>query len=633
MGKSTFPLAFRLSKNTKYKLSPCVSPLYLLFSHRVDRWLMDRAGNMPPLATQAITKPLVETPNAWRIIMGADKAKNRKKKVDNQKQSNGHAASPKQKQELPVEDQISFEDSHGEKTTVEASVTKPSIEDIFEEHVSFLDIALIYLCYGIILVCGYGREWTEKLLIRFGFIKGFVPNKKGYAPLFKPLDIFWLRRNYQRIRDLFERPISTKPGAYIDVMIRESDDGNATYKFTGENRTCFNLCSYNYLGFAENDGPVIDSVEDSIRRLSFATGSPRLEAGNHVVVDELEKLVAHYIGKPAALVVGMGYATNSTVLPALASGRGNLIISDTLNHASIVCGSRDSGATIRVFKHNDAHDLEGVLRGSILEGQPRTRIPWKRIFVVVEGVYSMEGEILKLPEILAVTKRYKAYLYVDEAHSIGALGKTGRGVCEHWGVDPSNVDILMGTFTKAFGSVGGYIASSEEVIRYLKSLSYGSVYATSMSPPCAQQALSALKLIAGLDGTEQGQVRLNSLHDNSNYFRARLTKMGFHVIGDDDSPIVPMMVYHPSKMCFLSRELLKRGITIVVVGFPVTTLMLSRIRFCISAAHSREDLDWALEQINELGVRCKLNYGLKDHTRRQITASDVTSKRNINKVN
>jgi len=489
-------------------------------------------------------------------------------------------------------------------------VEKPNIETIFQEHVSYFNILLIYLCYITMLSCGYLNQWVENVRVSLGYQVSPLGNRKGHAPLFHYLDIFWLRRSYQRLRDLFERPISSVPGPWVDVMIRESDDGNATFRFTGETRTCLNLCSYNYLGFAENSGPIIDTVEDSIRKYGVTSGTTRSEGGNHSLIEELEELVCELVGKPAAMIVGMGYATNSTVLPLLADSSADLIISDSLNHASIVCGARDSRAKILVFKHNDAKDLDNVLRKAISGGQPRTHVPWKKVIVVVEGVYSMEGEIVKLPEILKVTKRHKAYLYVDEAHSIGAVGRTGKGVCEHWGIDPAEIDILMGTFTKAFGSVGGYICANEQVVTYLKSASYGSVYSVAMTPPCAQQAISAFRVILSKDGTTSGRDRLESLHFNSNYFRMRLTEMGFHIIGDDDSPVVPLMVYHVGKMTFLSRELLKRGITIVVVGYPVTTLMMSRIRFCISAAHTKDDLDWALGHIEELGKRCLLDYGL-----------------------
>jgi len=487
--------------------------------------------------------------------------------------------------------------------------TEPTIDDIYQKHLSYISIFFVYFSYSVLLVAGYIAEFCNRFLIFLGLATD--PNKppKGYAPLFKPLELFWLRRMYQRIRDLFERPITNVPGAWITVLDRVTTDNNYSFTFTGTSTECLNLCSYNYLGFAENSGPVIDNVVNDIRKYCVSTGSPWMEAGRYKVIEELEEAIARFVGKPAALVIGMGYATNSTIIPAMCGGKGTLIISDTLNHASIVCGSRDSNAKIRVFKHNDPVDLESVLRDSIIEGQPRTHRAWKKIVIIIEGIYSMEGEIAKLAEIVALKKKYKAYLYVDEAHSIGALGRTGRGVCEHCGVNPDDVDVLMGTFTKAFGSVGGYISSSREMIDYLRHTSYGCVYGTSMSPPCAQQALSALKVIMGEDGTTQGEDRIRRLHENSNFFRKELKKLKFHVIGSDDSPVVPVMVYHPVKMPFLSRGLLQRGITIVVVGFPVTPLLLSRIRFCISANHTREDLEWAIKQINDLGEKCWLKYG------------------------
>jgi serine palmitoyltransferase len=316
-----------------------------------------------------------------------------------------------------------------------------------------------------------------------------------------------------------------------------------------------------------------------------------MEAGNHDIVQELESAVASFVGKEAAIVFGMGYATNSTSIPAFASEKGTLIISDGLNHNSIVCGSRGSNCGIRVFKHNNVEHLEKVLQEAVKSKR------WSKIIIIVEGIYSMEGQVCKLPDIVALKKKYKAYLYVDEAHSIGALGKSGRGVCEYWGVNPADVDILMGTFTKAFGSVGGYISGSKEFIDYLRSTSYGSVYATSMSPPCAQQALQALKVII----TPKGQERVSKLHDNSNFFRARLKELGYRVFGDKDSPVVPMMVYHPCKIAACSRELLKKGVAIVIVGAPVTPILLARIRFCISAGHTKEDLEYAIKNIDEVG--------------------------------
>jgi len=498
----------------------------------------------------------------------------------------------------------------GTKGTQKTEERRVTIDDIHVEHLSYFAVSFVYCAYTLLLLFGYFREFLEKIQILLGLKQSPFAAPKGYAPLFKELEYFWLRRFYQRIRDLFERPIASVAGRKIKIMERVSDDENTSYRFTGTTTECLNLGSYNYLGFAENSGPIIDSVAASIKKYSFATASPAIEGGNYDLIKQLEATTARFVGKPDAIVFGMGFATNSTTIPALCSGKGVLIISDTLNHNSIVNGSRASGAVIRVFKHNDPADLEKLLRDSIVEGQPRTRRPWKKIIIIVEGIYSMEGEICRLPEIVAIKKKYKAYLYVDEAHSIGALGAHGRGVCEHWGVDPADIDILMGTFTKAFGSVGGYVASDKYIIDYLRATAYGQIYASGMSPPCVQQALGALKMIMGEDGTTEGMKRIKRLHDNSNFFRKGLQEMGFHAFGDDDSPVVPMMMYHPAKLPGLSRALLKRGIAVVIVGFPVTPLLLSRVRFCISSAHTREDLEYTLKQVSELGDILLLKYGI-----------------------
>jgi len=281
-----------------------------------------------------------------------------------------------------------------------------------------------------------------------------------------------------------------------------------------------------------------------------------------------------------------------------------------LNHASLASGCKASGATIQVFRHNDLVQLENVLRKAIRNGQGKGTEykPWKKILIVVEGIYSMEGEILRLPEIIALKKKYKAYLYVDEAHSIGCLGKSGRGVCDYWGVNPEDVDILMGTFTKSFASVGGYIASSKELISSLRSTSLGMVYGTSVPIPCVEQILSAFRIISGEDGTYEGAERIRRLRENSIYFRRRLTEEGFILIGDYDSPVIPMMVYNPFKFCDLSRLLLTKNVAIVVVGYPATPLLLGRARFCMSSALTLEQIERAIGEISRLGKERNLDY-------------------------
>jgi len=232
----------------------------------------------------------------------------------------------------------------------------------------------------------------------------------------------------------------------------------------------------------------------------------------------------------------------------------------------------------------------------------------------------MEGDICNLPGIVELKKKYKFYLYVDEAHSIGALGPSGRGVCEHWGVNPEDVDILMGTFTKSFGAAGGYIASSKEMIAHLRMNAHSSVYAETMAPAVCQQIITALTIMMGEDGTDEGnreflfylanqlvfffhpgQRRIKQLASNGAYMRRELKKLGFAIVGDDASPIIPLMLYNPAKIPAFSRELLKRGLAVVVVGYPATPIITSRARFCLSAAHTQEDVEFALKEISEVG--------------------------------
>nr|XP_043608166.1 long chain base biosynthesis protein 2b-like isoform X2 [Erigeron canadensis] len=335
---------------------------------------------------------------------------------------------------------------------------------------------------------------------------------------------------------------------------------------------------------------------------------------------ELEKAVADFVGKLAAIVTGMGYVTNSAILPVLI-GKGGLIISDSLNHNSIINGARGSGATIKVFQHNSKFNL---LRESIINGQLRTHRPWKKIIVVVEGIYSMEGEICKLPEIVSICKIYKAYVYLDEAHSIGTIGKTGRGVCELLDVDTADVDIMMGTFTKSFGSCGGYIAGSKELIQYLKYTCPAHLYATSMSLPAAQQIISSIKVILGEDGSSRGAQKLAKVCENSNYFRSELQKLGFVVLGDYDSPVIPIMLYNPTKIPAFSRECLKWNVAVVVVSFPVTPPLLARARICISAAHTHDDMVKALEVISKVGDMVGIKYFPAELKKPQLEESRVT---------
>jgi serine palmitoyltransferase len=402
-------------------------------------------------------------------------------------------------------------------------------------------------------------------------------------------------------------------------MERTPVRGQAALRPTGATLRCLNLGSYNYLGFAAQDPYCTPRVDAVLGSLGWGACSSRADLGTTPAHLRLEAELAGFLGKEAAVTCGMGFATNSVFLPLLAR-RGALVLSDSLNHASIVAGVRGSGAKVKVFDHNNPAQLEAVLRASIAEGQPRTGRPWKKVIVVVEGIYSMEGELSRLREIVAIKKKYKAYLYLDEAHSIGALGEGGRGVTSHAGVDPADVDVMMGTFTKSFGSCGGYIAGDRKLVEWLRAACPAHLYATAMSPPAVEMVLAALRVVSGADGTGRGAAKIARLRDNANYFRARLLAMGYNVLGDWDSPVMPVMIFNPAKLPACSREMLRRGVATVVVGFPATPLLTARMRVCISASHSRGDLDFALEMFEALGDLCSLRYS-EDGNRRHLEAA------------
>ncbi|KAI9016413.1 pyridoxal phosphate-dependent transferase [Phycomyces nitens] len=455
-----------------------------------------------------------------------------------------------------------------------------------------------YLNYLVLILFGHLRDILGKVFKRKKY--AHLRTNEGYAPLVSDFDSFYTRRMYLRIRDCWNRPITGVPTRKTMILERETNDFNETFRLTGNKIEAINFASYNYLGFAQNTGPCADAVEDAVREYGISTANTRLEAGTSDLHVQLEKRVAGFVGKEDAIIVSMGFATNSTTIPALVN-KGCLIISDELNHSSIVFGARLSGASIRVFKHNNMVDLRELLREVISQGQPRTHRPWKKIMIIVEGLYSMEGSIVNLPELIRLKREFKFYLYIDEAHSIGALGENGGGVCDFYGISPKHVDLLMGTFTKSFGAAGGYIAGDKAVIDHLRVRNHAFCYAETMSIPITQQVLTSLSIIGGEDGTNDGRERIQKLADNSRYFSSKLRALGFIVYGDEGSPVIPLLLFNPAKISAFSREALKRGIALCVVGYPATPIISSRARFCVSSSHTREDLDDALEKISEIG--------------------------------
>lgn len=474
-----------------------------------------------------------------------------------------------------------------------------------EDEPPYYFLITTYISYLILIIFGHVRDF---------FGKRFKPDHykqlrehDGYAPLNSDFDNFYIRRLQLRINDCFRRPVTGVPGRFITLLDRTSDDHNLSFKLTGTTTQTLNMSSYNYLGFAQSEGECADEAERVLKKYGISYCSPRGDVGTSDLHVDVERQVAEFVGKESATIYSMGFVTNATIFPALV-GRGCLLISDQLNHSSIRFGARLSGAVIDMFQHNDMNDLERLLRERISQGQPRTHRPWRKILVAVEGLYSMEGTMCNLPGLVALKKKYKFNLYVDEAHSIGALGPRGRGVCDYFGIDTADIDILMGTFTKSFGANGGYICSSKSIIDKIRVTNAGTIYGECPTPAVLAQISSSLRIIAGQLAPGQGEERLQRLAFNSRYLRLGLKRLGFIVYGHDDSPIIPLLLYHPAKIPAFSHEMLKRKIAVVVVGYPATPLISSRARFCVSAAHTKDDLDRLLAACDQAGDVLQLKF-------------------------
>ncbi|CAJ0961924.1 unnamed protein product, partial [Mesorhabditis belari] len=379
------------------------------------------------------------------------------------------------------------------------------------------------------------------------------------------------------------------------------------FRYTGRECEVVNMGSYNYLGFSHNDGPCAKAAAQIIDRDGLHASATRSEGSMLKVQGELEKCVARYLGVEEAICFPMGFGTNSMNIPALVD-KNSLILSDKLNHSSLVIGCRLSGAQIKVFKHNSAKDCENKLRDSLCQPNPKTGEKYNKILIVIEGIYSMEGTIVDLPSFIEVKKKYGAYLFLDEAHSVGALGPTGKGVVEYWGSNPRDVDFMMGTLTKSFAAAGGYIGGAKRVIDHLRVKSAGSCYGSAMSPPIIAQVMSSMKIMLGEDGTDIGRKKADNLLRNSRYFRSKLKALGFMVYGHDDSPVVPLMTFYTSKVVCFGRETLRCGVGAVQVGYPATPFTKARIRFCISADHTKEQLDFVLRQCDHIGDATATKY-------------------------
>jgi 8-amino-7-oxononanoate synthase len=339
-------------------------------------------------------------------------------------------------------------------------------------------------------------------------------------------------------------------------------------------REMVSWASYNYLGMS-GDPQVVSAAKAAIDRFGTSVSASRLVSGEKTIHQELEREIAKLVGTDDAVTFVGGHATNETVIGHVV-GPGDLVFHDALAHNSILQGAILSGARRRPFPHNDFQAAEKLLA--------QIRSQYRRVLVVVEAIYSMDGDYSSVPEFIGLAKRHKALLMVDEAHSIGVMGPRGRGIGEHFGINPADVDLWMGTLSKAFGSCGGYIAGSKTLIRWLKYTVPGFVYSIGLPPAAAGAALGALRVL------EREPQRVAQLQANAKLFLDLAAEAGLDTGNSGGSGVVPVILGSSINSLKLSRALFARGINVQPILYPAVEEKAARLRFFITSQHTSDQI-------------------------------------------
>jgi glycine C-acetyltransferase len=354
-----------------------------------------------------------------------------------------------------------------------------------------------------------------------------------------------------------------------------------------DGKRVLNLCANNYLGLA-NHPRLREAAHAAIERFGVGPAAVRSIAGSLSLHQELEQQLAAFKGVEATLTLQSGFNANLAVIPALMQ-ENDAIFSDELNHASIIDGCRLSRAQVIRYRHCDPDDLAAALT--------RTQGVRRRL-VITDGVFSMDGEIAPLPQVIKVAAQHEALVMVDDAHGEGVLGPGGRGISHHFGV-LDQVDVEVGTLSKAFGVIGGYVAGRQVLIEYLKQRARPFLFSSATTAADVAACIAAVALL------QQSQDQVVQLWDNTHFFQERMRALGFD-LGRTQTPITPVMVGDAQRAKLLSAQLFNAGIFVQAIAFPTVPRGTARLRVMLSAAHTREDLTYALETFARLGRECQL---------------------------
>ncbi len=384
-------------------------------------------------------------------------------------------------------------------------------------------------------------------------------------------ELGFLKEKIQELKD---------QGVYRKLPVMESAS-DAEIILNG--KKVINLSSNNYLGFANHPRMKKAAIE-AVEKYGVGSGAVRTIIGNMDIHEKLEDTLAKFKREEAAFIYQSGFNCNAGTIQAITEA-GDLIISDELNHASIIDGARLSKAAKTIYKHSDMESLEEVLKEN--KGKHRNML------IITDGVFSMDGDIAKLPEIVELAEKYGAMTYVDDAHGSGVLGESGRGTVDHFGLH-GRVDFTIGTLSKAIGVIGGYVAGSKTMYEWLSHRARPVLFSTSLPPAAVGPITEALNML--MESTEY----TDKLWDNAAYFKKKMGSLGFDT-GNSETPITPVIIGDEAKTMEFSKRLLEKGVFVSGIIFPTVPKGTGRLRCMVTAAHTRKQLDNSVEEFRQVG--------------------------------
>lgn len=352
-----------------------------------------------------------------------------------------------------------------------------------------------------------------------------------------------------------------------------------------DGKKVLNLCSNNYLGLA-NDKRLKTAAISAIKKFGVGSGASRLVSGSNILHKRLEEKLADFKKQEACLVYPSGYSANLGIISSLAD-RNSIVFCDRLNHASIIDGIVLSRAQLVRYPHKDIKELERLLEHQSAGVGTGPRACPKQYLIITDSVFSMDGDIAPLPELLRLAEKYDCLLMIDEAHATGVLGESGRGALEYFGLKANPRLIQMGTLSKALGGLGGFVCASRELIDYLVNRSRSFIFSTALPAALCASAIEAIKII------EKDKSRVQRLKENADFFRDGLRALGFDTL-TSQSPIIPILTKDPRRTMELSQKLFKKGIFVQGIRPPAVPTGECRLRLTVTSSHTQDDLNLAL---------------------------------------